>query len=134
MRVNDPDYACVSCNNIRCLIKAVTISPKHQHVPLYPLHNFTDYNQSMNSPEACRRRLLKYLIPVVIFSVVFNIPKFLEAEIYWKITVDENATEGGQTAENSSLTYHEQPRVSDSDFEHFLKKLPSFERFRCSRR
>ena len=42
-----------------------------------------DYNQSMNSPEACRRRLFKYLIPVVVFSLVFNIPKFLEARIVW---------------------------------------------------
>ena len=35
----------------------------------------------MNSPEACRKRLLKYLIPVVVFSLVFNIPKFLEARL-----------------------------------------------------
>merc|ERR1719295_1524164 len=37
----------------------------------------------MNSPEACKKRLLKYLIPVMIFSFAFNIPKFLEAEIDW---------------------------------------------------
>lgn len=42
---------------------------------------FTDYNQSMNSPQAIRSRLLKYLIPVVMFSIAFNVPKFLEAKI-----------------------------------------------------
>ena len=42
-----------------------------------------DYNQSMNSPEACRRRLMKYLFPVIVFSLIFNIPKFLEAKIVW---------------------------------------------------
>lgn len=42
-----------------------------------------DYNQSMNSPEACRRRLLKYVVPVFIFSILFNVPKFMEAELQW---------------------------------------------------
>ena len=37
----------------------------------------------MNSPEACRRRLLRYVVPVILLSVVFNIPKFMEAEIHW---------------------------------------------------
>jgi len=35
----------------------------------------------MNSPEACRRRLLKYVVPVLVLSIVFNVPKFLDAEI-----------------------------------------------------
>lgn len=42
---------------------------------------FSDYNQSINSPEACRSRLLKYLIPVLIISIGFNVPKFLEAKV-----------------------------------------------------
>jgi hypothetical protein len=41
----------------------------------------------MNSPEACRRRFLKYVIPVFILAILFNLPKFLEATIvfdpYW---------------------------------------------------
>ena len=45
----------------------------------------------MNSPEACRTRLLKYMLPVIIISIAFNIPKFMEAEICWKLTA--NATE-----------------------------------------
>ena len=40
-----------------------------------------DYNQSLTSPGALRRRLLKYVIPVIAFSVAFNIPKFFEAQI-----------------------------------------------------
>jgi hypothetical protein len=35
----------------------------------------------MNSPEACRKRLLKYLIPVLILAILFNLPKFMEARI-----------------------------------------------------
>ena len=41
----------------------------------------SDYNQSLTSPGALRRRLLKYVIPVIAFSVAFNIPKFFEAQI-----------------------------------------------------
>ncbi len=35
----------------------------------------------MNDQNASLRRVLKYVIPVLSFSVVFNIPKFFEAEI-----------------------------------------------------
>ena len=44
-----------------------------------------DYNQSLNSPGALRRRLLKYVIPVIAFSVAFNIPKFFEAQIVVRV-------------------------------------------------
>ena len=47
-------------------------------LPSFPA---ADYNQSLNSPGALRRRLLKYVIPVIAFSVAFNIPKFFEAQI-----------------------------------------------------
>lgn len=42
---------------------------------------FSDYNQAINSPEACRKRLLKYVVPVIILSFSFNIPKFMEARV-----------------------------------------------------
>ena len=45
----------------------------------------------MNSPQACRTRLLQYLVPVIIISIAFNIPKFMEAEICWRLTA--NSTE-----------------------------------------
>nr|XP_040563744.1 G-protein coupled receptor daf-37-like [Lepeophtheirus salmonis] len=43
----------------------------------YPL----DYNQAMNDERASLIRLLKYVVPVALFSVIFNIPKFLELHI-----------------------------------------------------
>ncbi|QQP49032.1 Uncharacterized protein FKW44_009544 [Caligus rogercresseyi] len=46
------------------------------------VHYPIDYSQAINSPEACKRRLLKYVIPVTLLSIVFNIPKIFEAEVY----------------------------------------------------
>lgn len=71
----------------------------------------------MNSPEACKKRLLKYLIPVVIFSFVFNIPKFLEAQIVWRNTTqvfNYTASVGDQTIslENETILV---PKVSKSN-------------------
>ena len=42
--------------------------------------------QSVNTPEAMRCRLLKYFIPVLVMSLVFNVPKFLECFISWEQT------------------------------------------------
>ena len=70
-----------------------------------------DYNQSINSPEAVQMRLLKYLVPVVISSVAFNVPKFMEAEIEYEGTI--NGTEFNSTihdAEDESIDW--EPRVS----------------------
>jgi len=49
----------------------------------------SSFFQSMNDSKASLRRLLKYLIPVVIFSVAFNIPKFFESEYKY----DRNSTD-----------------------------------------
>lgn len=54
------------------------------------VHYPIDYNQSMNSPEACRRRLMKYVFPVIFLSFLFNIPKFLEARIGYELTGPTN--------------------------------------------
>lgn len=43
----------------------------------------------MNDARASFRRLLQYLIPVVIFSVIFNVPKFFESEYQY----DRNSTD-----------------------------------------
>lgn len=37
----------------------------------------------MNDENASLRRLLKYFIPVISFAVIFNIPKFFEAQLDW---------------------------------------------------
>ena len=42
--------------------------------------------QAVNSPEAMRCRLLKYFIPVLVMSLVFNVPKFLECYVTWETT------------------------------------------------
>lgn len=34
----------------------------------------------MNDPKGIRKRLLKYLVPVILLSVGFNIPKFFETQ------------------------------------------------------
>ena len=43
------------------------------------VHNPLDYKQAMNDSDAIRRRLLKYLLPVIVISVLFNVPKFFES-------------------------------------------------------
>ena len=45
------------------------------------VHNPLDYNLAMNDADAVRKRFTKYLLPVVVSAFLFNIPKFLEAEI-----------------------------------------------------
>ena len=50
------------------------LSGKSPHV-----HNPLDYKQAMNDSDAIRRRLLKYLLPVIVISVLFNVPKFFES-------------------------------------------------------
>jgi hypothetical protein len=43
------------------------------------VHNPLDYNQAMNDAGAIKRRLFKYLLPVLLASILFNFPKFFEA-------------------------------------------------------
>ena len=40
--------------------------------------------QTMNDGSAMRRRLLKYILPVFLLSLVFTIPKFFEAKIAYR--------------------------------------------------
>ena len=46
----------------------------------YPL----DYNQAMNNSHAIRKRLMKYVGPVLILAIVFNLGKFFEGKIVYK--------------------------------------------------
>ena len=46
----------------------------------YPL----DYNQAMNNSHAIRKRLVKYVGPVLILAIVFNLGKFFEGKIVYK--------------------------------------------------
>jgi hypothetical protein len=57
-----------------------------------------------------RNRVAKYLIPVFVFSVVFNVPKFFESEIEY-LNVDQE-----QSSTTSSLTTMiTTPPFSDDD-------------------
>ena len=47
----------------------------------------------MNDNSAIRKRMVKYLLPVVVSSVIFNIPKFFEA--YYDYTVSEVREKNG---------------------------------------
>lgn len=40
--------------------------------------------QSVSTPQAMRRRLLKYFIPVLVMSLAFNIPKWFECYVDWE--------------------------------------------------
>lgn len=53
------------------------------------VRNPIDYNQAMNDAAAIRLRLLKFLLPVIIFSVLFNFPKFFESTY---VTVTRNVS------------------------------------------
>ena len=54
---------------------------------VYCIH-ISDYNLSITSPEAIRLRLLRYLLPVIVFSIAFNIPKFMEAQTCWALKLN----------------------------------------------
>ena len=45
------------------------------------VHNPLDYNLAMNDADAIKTRLAKYLLPVVVSAVIFNIPKFFESTV-----------------------------------------------------
>ena len=39
--------------------------------------------QTMNDSRALKRRVFKYLVPVTLISIVFNITKFFEIQVVW---------------------------------------------------
>ncbi len=43
------------------------------------VHNPLDYKQAMNDSDAIRWRLIKYLLPVIVSGVAFNVPRFFES-------------------------------------------------------
>ena len=62
----------------------------------------------MTNPTAIRSRLLKYLIPVIIFAVGFNVPKFMEATILYKPvnrTVNVTSADGSDWVEEIAVDW-----------------------------
>ena len=57
--------------------------------------------QSMNDPRALRNRVLKYLIPVFIICIVFNITKFFEIDVKY---IPINSTNINNTTQRFSTT------------------------------
>ena len=73
---------------------------------------FSDYNQSMNNPKAIRDRLLKYLIPVIIFAIGFNVPKFMEATIVYKpVNQTVNVTINGSLVEEIDVDWRPMVKI-----------------------
>ena len=66
------------------------------------VHYPIDYSQAINSPEACRRRLLKYVFPVVAAAIVINLPRFFESETSLVPDIPNNDT---IEHNNGSVTY-----------------------------
>ena len=64
------------------------------HFRYVSVHHPLDYNQAMNDPAGIRKRLFKYLFPVIMASVIFNLPKFFETTAHVVNYVNEfNETE-----------------------------------------
>lgn len=83
----------------------------------------------MTNPQAIRSRLLKYLIPVIIFAVGFNVPKFMEATIVYKAvnrTVNVTTANGSEWVEEIDVDWR--PLVYKS-----LILLLGYKHFRYSR-
>ena len=82
------------------------------------MHNPLDYNQSNNDPNAKKKRLAKYLFPVVIVSILFNIPKFFEAKY---ITTTEQVKSNKWYFVTKIVLIYCEKIVLDSDREKLLK-------------
>ena len=60
--------------------------------------------QSVSTPQAMRRRLLKYFIPVLVMSLAFNIPKWFECYVDW------------EAVSNTTIVHHFNHTANQSSF------------------
>ena len=63
----------------------------------YPL----DYNQAMNDAHAVRKRVVKYVGPVLALAVAFNATKFFEGDVVWEEALGHNGTVPGRVSQDS---------------------------------
>ena len=63
-------------------------------------NDFEDYE--LDDARAMRRRLLKYILPVIFLSLAFNVPKFFEATIAYDEVRMGNGTSNLTTGQNYS--------------------------------
>ena len=54
--------------------------------------------QAMNDSRASQVRFMKYLLPVLALSVLFNLPKFFEAEIKYDYESNETSSNANKTS------------------------------------
>ncbi len=68
------------------IVMTVAIALERYWAVHYPIN----YSQAMNDSRALRKRMIKYLVPVTVFSIVWNVTKFFEIDIIQIPIVDED--------------------------------------------
>ena len=71
------------CNRLIPALLTLSIVSTYTLCDIAINKSVSPFLQSMNDENASLRRLLKYFIPVISFAVIFNIPKFFEAQLDW---------------------------------------------------
>ncbi len=77
--------------------------------------------QSLKRPNATRQRLLKYLVPAILLSLAFNVPKFFEATVVY----DGDDGDDGETGGGGNGTEGDSPpapRIGVTD----MRKSPAY--------
>merc|ERR1719232_693026 len=95
----------------------------------WAVHYPIDYSQAINSPEACKKRLFKYVVPVLSFSSAVNLPKFFESYVEavkheivpdgYKLWPDDTVRVNGTLIENltrADLPYEYEYYIEVTDF------------------
>ena len=79
--------------------------------------------QSVSTPQAMRRRLLKYFIPVLVMSLAFNIPKWFECYVDWEVVSNTTVVhQFNQTANQSSFEIVSKISFSNPSTNNILNK------------
>ena len=91
------------------------------HFGIPPLnYHFFKFFQAINSPEACKKRLFKYVVPVVFISILVNLPKFFESYVEERkiplLPIGYYLGENGTVYANGTLL--ENFTVDDVEFEY----------------
>ena len=63
------------------------------------------------------KRVLKYLIPVIVLSILFNIPKFFEAKVVWTTSSSSSINDDAMDDKNGTLgtTTYSSPSIGITD-------------------
>ena len=89
--------------------------------------------QNLNNANAMKHRVAKYLIPVFVFSVLFNIPKFFESSIEYEtfemamMTTTTNATMEATTTATTTTTTNATLETTTTPLMPFFENSTSFD-------